>query len=83
MNLNFILVLFAGALAQSGTQFLGKALQDLHDSNKADWEAAISGGRALVNHLKDPVQRSKTPIDDVFLNALDGAIEKSASDNEE
>jgi len=78
---NFLLNLLAGALEGVGESQLIELLQDLHDSNLEDYEAAIQGGQALVAHLMPLVTKSKSKIDDAILNAISDAIDTSAADN--
>ncbi len=81
MDLTFLVSALSGTLAAAGESSLDAVLQDLHDSNLADYTAAIQGGHALVQHLKPLVAKSKTKIDDIFINALDQAINMSAAAN--
>lgn len=81
MNLDFLVNLFSAALQTAGESKLEEILQDLHDSNPADYKAAVTGGHALVKHLKPLVLASKTKIDNAIVDALDDAINTSAAAN--
>lgn len=82
MKLDFLVELLSGTIAQAGESKLVEVLQDLHDSNLADYKAAIAGGKALVQHLEPLVKKSKTKIDDLVISAIGDAIDLSASSNE-
>lgn len=81
MKLDFLLNLFSAALETAGESKLMDLLQDLHDSNPADYVGAITGGHALVKHLVPLVAKSKNKIDDAIVTALDEAITASAAAN--
>lgn len=77
----FLLNALTGALESVGESKLIDLLQDLHDSNQADYRATIAGGHALTLRLLPLVKRSKSKIDDAILTALDQAIKISAESN--
>lgn len=81
MKLDFMIELLAATITTALQSKLVDVLQDLHDSNEADYNAAIAGGNALVNHLKPITLKSKTKIDDMVVTALTGAIAASAALN--
>ena len=56
-------------------------LQELHDTNPAQYKAAIQGGKALVSVLQPIVSGTKTKIDDAIINALAEALNQSAINN--
>lgn len=78
---DFLVNSFSGALQTVGESKLEDILQDLHDSNLADYEAAIAGGTALIAHIEPFVVKSKTKIDDAIVAALKDAIAKSSATN--
>lgn len=78
---DFLLGTLTGALQTVGESKLEALLQDLHDSNPADYAGAITGGHALVKHLLPLVAKSSNKIDDAIVNALDEAINASAAAN--
>lgn len=78
----FLLGTLSGALETVGESKLEAILQDLHDSNLEDWEAAIQGGEALIKHLLPLVTKSKSKIDDAILNALSEALDASKAAND-
>lgn len=82
MNFDFLVNLFSAALQTAGESKLVEILQDLHDSNKDDYDAAIHGGYALVKHLKPLTDKSKTKIDNAIVDALLDAIQTSANEND-
>lgn len=77
----FLLNALTGALESIGESKLIDILQDLHDSNEADYRATIAGGHALTVRLLPLIKKSKTKIDDAILTALDEAIKISAEAN--
>lgn len=81
MNFDFLLNLFSAALETAGESKLMDLLQELHDSNPADYQGAVTGGHALVKHLLPLVSKSKNKIDDAIVNALNDAIDQSAAAN--
>lgn len=82
MNWGEILLNLAGtALATVGESKLVPVLQDLHDSNPTDYDAAIRGLHAGVKHLLPLTAKSPTKIDDMILGALDTAVNESAEAN--
>lgn len=78
---DFLLNTLSGALTTIGESKLEQVLQQLHDKDKAQYEAAIRGGHALVLALLPVVVKTGTKIDDAIINALDDAIKVSASVN--
>lgn len=77
----FLLNLLSGALESVGESKLEEILQKLHDTNLAQWKAAIYGGYALVNTLQPLVSSTGTKIDDAFLSAIGDAIRDNAAAN--
>lgn len=78
---DFVVSLFSGAIQTVGESKLKDVLQDLHDSNVDDYQAAIQGGDALIKHLQPLVTKSANKIDDAVLGALREAITESAISN--
>lgn len=78
----FLLGTLVGALETIGESKLIEVLQKLHDSDITAYNAAISGGYALVTALQPLVAGSGTKIDDAFVNALAEAIAASAEANQ-
>lgn len=82
MNFGELFLNLAGTALQTVAESkLVPLLQDLHDSNPEDWRAAVTGGWALVNHLKPLTSKSSTKIDDMVVSALADAIKESAEAN--
>ena len=81
MNFNFLIELLSKTVATAGESKLKDILQDLHDSNIDDYQAAIQGGDAFVKHLQPLVDKSKTSIDDAVLLSIKDAIAQSAAAN--
>ena len=82
MNWSFLLNILSSSLETLGESKLEEVLQQLHDKDKVQYEAAVRGGHALVLALLPVVVKTGTKIDDAIVNALDEAIKKSASDND-
>lgn len=78
---DFLLGTLTGALETVGESKLEVTLQDLHDSNLADYEAAINGLHAGVVHLLPLVAKSANKIDDAIVKALNEAVNASAETN--
>lgn len=78
---DFLVNLLSGAIQTVGESKLKDILQDLHDSNIDDYEAAIHGGDALIKHLQPLVEKSANKIDDAILGALGEALKQSATAN--
>ena len=78
----FLLGTLTGVLQTVGESKLEEILQDLHDSNLEDWQAAIEGGEALIKHLLPLVAKSKSKIDDAIVTALSEALQASKDANE-
>lgn len=76
-----LLILFAAAFGQIGESKLVDVLQQLHDKHPLQYEAAIKGFSVGVKALLPLVEASKTPIDNLFLNALNDAVIESAKNN--
>ncbi len=81
MKLDFLLNMLAGTLASVGETKLVEVLQQLHDKDAVQYEAAIRGGHSLVLALLPVVVKTGTKIDDAIVNALDEAIKTSATAN--
>lgn len=82
MNFGELFLNLAGTALQTVAESkLVPLLQDLHDSNPSDYDAAIRGGHALVKHLMPLTAKSTTKIDDMVITALDQAINESAEAN--
>lgn len=77
----FLLSTLSGALTTVGESKLEEVLQQLHDKDPIQYEAAIKGGNALVIALLPCVAKTGTKIDDAIVNALADAIKVSASAN--
>ncbi len=77
----FLINTLSGALTTIGESKLEQVLQQLHDKNPAEYEAAIRGGHALVVALLPLTQKTGTKIDDAFINALEDALNVSAAAN--
>lgn len=75
--LNFLSTAFA---TFGETKFI-EVMQQLHDKNAIEYEAAIRGLHVGVLALQPLVDKSKTPIDDAVLKALGDAIVASAEAN--
>lgn len=78
---DFLLNALSGTLATLGESKLEEVLQQLHDKDKVQYEAAIRGGHSLVLALLPIVVKTGTKIDDAIVNALDDAIKVSALAN--
>lgn len=78
---DFLLGTLTGALETVGESKLEAILQDLHDSNEADYNACINGLHAGVGHLLPLVAKSKNKIDDAIVKALNEAVDASAAAN--
>lgn len=78
---DFLLNALSGTLTTLGESKLEEVLQQLHDKNRLEYEAAIKGGNALVIALLPCVVKTGTKIDDAIVNALADAIKISALAN--
>lgn len=76
-----LLILFAGAFEAIGESKLIEALQELHDKHPLQYEAAVKNLSVGIKALLPLVQTTKTPIDNIFLSALNDAVETSAKNN--
>lgn len=81
MKLNFIVQLFAGAIAEAGQAKLEEVLEDLANSNPADFDATVRAGHAFIEHIKPLVEKSKTNVDDVFVNAIEQSVNNAAANH--
>lgn len=78
---NFFLELLAGTLAEVGELTLVELLQELHDKDPDGYKSAIYGGISFVTGISKLTTRTKTKIDDAFVNAIKDAVETSAAAN--
>ena len=78
---DFLINSLSGALETIGETKLEQVLQQLHDKNPVQYEAAVRGGHALVLALQPIVLKTGTKIDDAIVAALDEALTKSAANN--
>lgn len=76
-----LLALIGGALATIEQSKILPLLQDLHDSNLADYTAAVTGLHAGLKHLAPLAAKSSTKIDDLIIAGLNDAVNASAAAN--
>jgi hypothetical protein len=77
----FLINSLASSLETVGSMKLVEVLQTLHDGEVETWEACLKSGYAFVQPLKKMVSKTKTKIDDGFVDALEDAIAESAQAN--
>jgi hypothetical protein len=78
---DFLLNTLSSSLETIGETKLVEVLQQLHDKNPEQYQAAILGGQALVTALLPIVSKTGTKIDDAIVKALSEAIATSSSLN--
>ena len=74
--MNLILNILAGAFTQAGTEAVVTVLQKLHDSDPKMYKVALLGGRLLTTALDPVVDKTKTKIDDSFVDGIGNAVWK-------
>ena len=78
---DFLINSLSSTLETLGESKLEEVLQQLHNKDKVQYEAAIRRGHVLVLALIPVVEKTGTKIDDAIVNALNEAINDSAEAN--
>lgn len=79
MKLNFLVETFAGLIVNAGASELANVLNQLNKDKPKDYKAVIAAVYAITEHLKPVVKKSKTSIDNIFIDGLEKAVEESLS----
>lgn len=76
-----LIALLSASIETLGESKLIDLLQHLHDTDQAKYKSVLLGGYSFAIGMGALAEKSKTPIDDMLVNAVKDAIVTSAGKN--
>jgi len=76
-----LIALLSASIESIGESKLIEVLQKLHDTDQAKYKSVLLGGYSFAVGMASLAEKSKTPLDDMVVNAVKDAIVTSAAAN--
>lgn len=79
--MNIIVNMFIKSFQEGGTMAVVSVLQNLYSTDKKMYKIALLGGKLFATALDPVIDKTKTKIDDAFVDGINEAIKTSAENN--